>query len=330
VTGPKRRRTAGRARLAPLVAAGALIAWAAAMAGPAQAATAPSVSTGAASGVGFSSATLTGTVNPKGSETLYYFQYGLTKAYTAQTGLVDAGAGSAPLRVAIALSGLAPLTVYHFRLVAVNGVGRAVGGDKAFITTRVPLSLQILSSPNPVPFGGAITVQGTLSGTGNGGREVVLQANAFPFTAGFVNVENPELTNAQGGFSFHVLGLTQATQYRVVTSTNPPVVSPVAGESVTAVVSAHTLRLRAGLPGRRRLVRFSGSVAPALDGMHIAIMRMVRGRSVFVAGGALRHSSAARSRFSRVVRVRRGIYRVFVQVTNGALSSTYSPPLLVH
>jgi hypothetical protein len=315
-------------RLATLAAIGAL---AVSLVTPAtgQAASLPSVTTRTATQVSFGSATLTGTVNPKGSETLYYFQYGLTRAYTTQTGIVDAGAGTSPLQVSIAVSGLAPLAVYHYRLVAVNGVGRALGADKALMTTRVPLSLQILASPDPVPFGGAVTIQGTLSGTGNGNREVVLQANAFPFTAGFANVENPELTNAAGGFSFHVLGLTQATQYRVVTTTNPPVVSPVAGEAVIPRASAHVRRLRARPVGRRRLVRFFGTVAPALDGMHIAIMRMVHGHTVFVAGGALRHLSSQSSRFSRVLRVRRGIYRVLVQVTGGALSSTYSAPLLV-
>ncbi len=64
------------------------------------------------------------------------------------------------------------------------------------MTTKVPLSLQILSSPDPVLFGGTAIVQGTLSGTGNGNREVVLQADQFPFSAGFQNVGNPELTTA--------------------------------------------------------------------------------------------------------------------------------------
>ena len=75
------------------------------------------------------------------------------------------------------------------------------------MTAKVPLSLR--SSPRPTRslFGGTVTVQGTLSGTGNADRAVVLQANPFPYTAGFQNVGNPELTTANGGFSFPVLGL---------------------------------------------------------------------------------------------------------------------------
>ena len=129
----------------------------------------------------------TGAVNPNGSDTSYYFQYGLTKAYGSQTAIADAGAGSKALPVRLAISGLQPLTVYHYRLVAVNSAGATIGDDEKLLTTKVPLSLAILASPNPVSFGGTVTVQGTLSGTGNANRAVVLQANAFPFTAGFQN-----------------------------------------------------------------------------------------------------------------------------------------------
>ena len=67
----------------------------------------------------------------------------------------------------------------------------------------MPLSLQILASPNPVSFGGAIVVQGTLSGTGNGNRAGrPAGATRSPSRAGFQNVGNPELTTATGGFSF--------------------------------------------------------------------------------------------------------------------------------
>ncbi len=62
----------------------------------------------------------------------------------------------------------------------------------------MPLSLAIVATPDPVSFGAAVTIQGTLSGTGNAGRAIVLQGNPFPFTAGFQDIGNTELTNAQG------------------------------------------------------------------------------------------------------------------------------------
>jgi hypothetical protein len=285
----------------------------------------PAVSTGAAHAIGYGSATLYGAIDPRGSNTTYYFQYGPTAAYGAQTPLADAGAGTTSATIGVPVGGLAPLTVYHYRLIAVNAAGAAAGADRSFKTAKVPLSLAILVSPNPVVYGSTTTVQGTLSGTGNAGRAVVLQQTPFPYTAGFADVGNPELTTATGGFSFPIIDLAQATQFRVVTTTNPPVVSPVAIEGVAVAVSAHV-----GRAHRRHYARIYGTVTPAVDGMEVGIMRVSGGRNVLVAGTILRHGSATSSRFSRTIRVRkRTLYRVLVRITNGAQTSNYSSPLFI-
>lgn len=286
---------------------------------------APAVFTGGARDVGFNTATLTGSVNPHGEDTTYYFQYGPTRAYGLQTGLADAGAGTTRVAVAIGVSGLQPLTRYHYRLVAVNSSGVIEGLDKAFLTTKIPLSLQILAAPNPVLYGGSVQIQGTLSGTDNANRQIVLQANPFPYSSGFVDVGNPETTLATGGFSFSLLALTTSTQFRVVTTTRTPVVSPVVTANVAVRIAAHIRHAR-----RRHHARIVGTVTPALDGMRVAIMRVVHGQNKLVAGTILRHLNSHSSRFaSRVLRVRRGLYRVLVVVTNGAQVSNYSGPLLI-
>jgi hypothetical protein len=306
--------------------AAAMVAVLGALAAPAaaQAAKHAAASTGSAQQVSYGGALLTGSVNPAGSDTSYYFQYGLTRAYGGQTAILDAGAGTKGGRVSAAVSGLQPLTVYHFRLVAVNAAGATIGDDRTFLTLKVPLSLQILAAPNPVLFGGNLTVQGTLSGTENANRAVVLQASQFPFTAGFQNVANPELTSATGGFSFPILGMMLTTQFRVVTTTSKPVVSPVAFENVAVRVAAHVGSVR-----RRHHARIFGTVAPAVDGMQVAILRISHGRGVLVSGTVLRHRNATSSQFSRVVPVTRGVYRVLVRVINGAQVSNYSQPLVI-
>lgn len=286
--------------------------------------TLPNVSTGGAREVSYGSAVLTGSVDPNGRDTSYYFQYGLTKAYGGQTAIADAGSGVHPVNVRLPVSGLQPLTVYHYRLVAVNSAGASIGGDNTLLTTKVPLSLQILASPNPVVFGGSITVQGTLSGTGNGNRVVILQANSFPFTAGFQTLGNPEVTNASGGFSFPVLGMTLVTQFRVVTTTNPPVVSPVTVDNVAVSVASHV-----GRTSRAHFARIFGTVTPAENGMQVGILRITHGRGVLVAGTLLHPRNASSSKFSRVVAVRPGVYRVLVRVTSGAQVSNYGQPLLI-
>jgi hypothetical protein len=169
-----------------------------------------------------------------------------------------------------------------------------------------------------------VVIQGTLSGTGNGNREVVLQENSFPFTAGFTNVGNPELTTATGGFSFPVLLLTEATQFRVVTTTNPPVVSAVALENVAVQIEA-----RVGRSRRAHHFRVYGLVTPAVNYMRVGIMRIVHGGSRLAAGNSLRPFNASSSQFSIAVPNRRGVYRVLVRVTNGAQISNYSGPLVI-
>jgi hypothetical protein len=303
-----------------------LIATLAALAVPAgaRAASAPKISTGPAQLVGPATATLTGSIDPQGQDTSYFFQLGPTRSYGAQSAVADAGAGVQTVHVGLPVGGLQPLTRYHFRLIAINSTGASTGGDMTLTTTSVPLSLQILLAPDPVVLGAATRVQGTLSGTGNGNRAVALQANPFPYTQGFSNVGNAELTDAAGGFSFPVLGLTQATQFRVSTTVPPIVVSPVVIEGVAVRLRAHVGHAR-----RRHFARFYGTVTPAEDGMGIAILRVSHGRHVFVAGTILRHAGATSSRFSRVLRVTRGIYLVLATITDGAHSSAYSVPLRI-
>jgi hypothetical protein len=283
----------------------------------------PNVNTTAAKSVSFGSALLTGTVNPNGSDTSYYFQFGVTRAYGSQTGILDAGGGTHNVSVSIAVGGLQPLTLYHYRLVAVNASGATLGPDRTLLTTRVPLSLQILASPNPVLFGGTVVVQGTLSGTNNANRAVVLQGAPFGSLA-FVNLGNTLLTNASGGFSFPILGITGNTQFRVVTTTNPPVVSPVALESVLVKVSAHVRRTH-----RAHFARIYGTVTPAEDGAQVGILRIAHGRGILAGGTVLRHRNSSSSQFTRVVHVQRGVYRVLVRITNGLQTSNYSVPLLI-
>jgi hypothetical protein len=285
----------------------------------------PGVFTGGAVTVSYGSATLTGSLNPHGSDTSYYFQYGPTRAFGAQTAVANAGAGASTVKVTVPVSGLQPITTYHFRLIAVNAAGATTGDDRAFKTAKIPLSLAILAAPNPTLYGGLATIQRTLSGTGNGDVPVLLQANPFPYTQGFATVGNPELTTTAGGFSFPFPGLTVATQFRVVTSTKVPVISPVAIEGVAVQVIAHV-----GRTHRRHHARIYGTVTPAVDGMEVAVMRITGGRNVLVAGTVLHHHNATSSRFSRVIRVRhRAIYRVLVRVTNGAQTSNYSQPLFI-
>jgi hypothetical protein len=94
----------------------------------------PSVTTVAASSVSASAATLNGTVNPSGSSTRYYFQYGKSTSYGSSAPAVSLSSGTPAMGVTAALSGLPSATTYHFRLVAANATGISHGSDMTFAT----------------------------------------------------------------------------------------------------------------------------------------------------------------------------------------------------
>jgi hypothetical protein len=118
-----------------LFAVAGTAAVAAALGGVAAAASAPTAITGSATAVKKTTATLNGTVNPDGTSTTYYFQWGLTASYGAAGAPVSAGAGVRAKGVSRGATGLVEGTVYHYRLVATNQFGTAYGADRTFKTT---------------------------------------------------------------------------------------------------------------------------------------------------------------------------------------------------
>lgn len=104
----------------------------------AAAASSPTVTTGTHSNVTDTTAVLHGKVNPNGSATTYYFQWGLTAAYGVQSVERSAGHGTKAGSVSTHATGLIPGTIYHYRLVATNAAGTAVGADHTFKTAGNP------------------------------------------------------------------------------------------------------------------------------------------------------------------------------------------------
>jgi hypothetical protein len=97
----------------------------------------PVVVTGEAWSLGDTTATLAGTVDPENSPVSECrFEYGPTETYGRSATCSPApGSGNSLVQVAANLGGLAPLTTYHFRIVADNGNGGPqTGGDAAFTT----------------------------------------------------------------------------------------------------------------------------------------------------------------------------------------------------
>lgn len=111
---------------------------------------APTASTGSATAVTGKMAILGGTVNPGSAPTTFFFQYGATSNYGAQTPTRNAGAGGADVSVFAKLFGLSAGTIYHFRIVATNSSGTVDGNDQTFTTTAAPAPVVVTGSATSV------------------------------------------------------------------------------------------------------------------------------------------------------------------------------------
>ena len=155
----------------------------------------------------------------------------------------------------------------------------------------------------------ATNLSGTLTGTGNAGRKVVLQSTSWPYNLGFQNAANEQVTNATGGFAFPLLSVGVNTQFRVVMPERPAVVSP--KPYVKSKVSKHRVQ-------RRHLVRFSGSITPPAADQQVAFQKKHNGQWVTI-GGVTRLRSG---KFSKNVRIRRGgTFRVWTGSSAGQYAS---------
>jgi hypothetical protein len=135
----------------------------------------PQVSTGGASAVTTSGATIAGSVDPGSvgpeSATTYFFQYGTTTNYGAQAPLAagQAEEGESGVTETVNLTGLQPATTYHYRIVASNdNAGTppqfAYGTDATFTTTATPPVLSGVSVSAVTQS--AATIVGTLEPNG--------------------------------------------------------------------------------------------------------------------------------------------------------------------
>jgi hypothetical protein len=258
----------------------------------------PGAKTGKATSIGRDRATFTGSVDPKGQPTKFYFEFGATKSYGAATGVSDAGNGQSAKSVALVVAGLAPATAYHYRIVVASPGGTVRGGDTSFTTANLPLSVAIGASPDPIVFGNDLTISGRLSGTAVANQAVTLQSRPFPFTRGFTNVGTARLSDAGGAVSFLIPPFTVATQFRLAIS-----------GAYSAVMSVEvrpkiTLRVRR-IKGHR--VRVTGVVHPGNATGGVSIQRRTAGGSFVPIKRVALSPQTGGARYTATLRMRPGL-----------------------
>ena len=96
------------------------------------AATKPTVTTGSASNVTATSATLTGTVNANGLSTTAWFEYGTVKGTYGNKTSTQTVTGSNDTTVSVTITGLTAETTYYYRIAAQNNSGTSYGEEMSF------------------------------------------------------------------------------------------------------------------------------------------------------------------------------------------------------
>jgi hypothetical protein len=120
----------------------------------------PFVETGTPETVGYSGATLSGVIDPRGANLSYYFEYGKSQTYGQRTAESSAGSGTGDVQETQAVSALTEGSVYHYRVIATNNYGTTYGADRTFSTGIEPL----VQTDAPVTVG---SEEATLNGTIN-------------------------------------------------------------------------------------------------------------------------------------------------------------------
>ncbi len=288
-------------------------------------ASAPSISSRAATGVSAVGAFLNAGVSPRGLATSVHFDYGTSTAYGASTPEQGIGAGTSTVSVTAAVGALKPNTRYNFRAVATSAAGVVRGANRTFTTGKAPTGVAVTPTTIRPVWGNGLTMNGTVSGAGS--TPVALEKLDFPFTGQWTQIASTT-ANSSGAFSLTAPALFITTRLRVITRTAVVAVSPVTTASVAVKVGLKTKRLS------HHRVRIEGATWPAVPDGRASLQRQTRsGRWDPVSRMKPSSLPGGRSRYHFIVgrRSRALAYRVVVNPRDGGahasgVSRTISVP----
>lgn len=204
-----------------------------------------SVSTGEATVTGLG-AVLHGTLNPKGVQTFYYFQWGTSEAYGHEAPvphLESTSAKAVAAETPITLP--SPNTTYHFRIVAQNATGTTYGEDVRFVTTGGPLVSSVTAEATGA---GTEKVHATINTNGQATKYKVVYGEEAP---GSSSTPEGELASGTAGVEIPLEGLKATATYHfhvVATNANGTTES---ADQTFSTASAEAAHAGEGLPDGR-------------------------------------------------------------------------------
>src|SRR3989344_5001916 len=129
----------------------------------------PTVVTSSSVSPSDTTAIVTGSVNPKGAFTAYWYEYGKTPSLGSKTVNQNMGSGFAAVPAPAYITDLSKSTTYYFKLVAENQYGKVSGNQYTFQTTE----------GTPLPVGSAPAAK-TIAASGISSTTVNLNGEVIP------------------------------------------------------------------------------------------------------------------------------------------------------
>ncbi|HNW73893.1 MAG TPA: T9SS type A sorting domain-containing protein [Bacteroidales bacterium] len=171
----------------------------------------PTVVTTAVTAIGLNGATLNGTVNANGAASTVIFEYGLTTNYGSTiTAVPPSVTGTTVTPVTGIVSGLLPVTLYHYRVVATNSGGFGNGNDMTFTTGGPPT---VVTNPasnimaTTAQLNGTVTANNVATTVSFEWGLTTTYGNVAPAVPAIVNGTTPATVQA------NIAGLTSGVTY---------------------------------------------------------------------------------------------------------------------
>jgi hypothetical protein len=183
----------------------------------------PTVLTAAPSGVGSNSVTFNSTVNPYGSATTAWFQWGAASGvYTNETSTQSVGNGNGATSVSQALANLLAATTYYYRAAASNAAGVVFGSELSFHTSGQ--TLVVTNSGDSGPG----TLRQIASGLADGDTITFATASPITLTSGEIFLNRSVTVRGPGAQQLAINGNANS---RIFEITNAAVA--ISGLSIT-------------------------------------------------------------------------------------------------
>jgi hypothetical protein len=248
----------------------------------------PLVETNTPQAVGFTTATLGGTIDPHGNATSYYVEFGPTVSYGERTAEASAGSGATGVQESQDVTGLAEHTTYHFRVVATTSYGTTYGADRTFSTGTQP------AAQTDTPMGVGST-SATLTGSISSHSTEVTYFFEYGTTAAY-GAKTTEVSVGSSVTSVEVAqpvaSLTPGTvyHYRLVVGdpfgevdSEDAVLTTAAGQSTGEPLAPVTIVTPVVLQPVRTAVNTGPTVVNAFSGLSLPVLE--RGSSISVGLG---------------------------------------------